>query len=109
MTVAEIKDYIEQEISFREEELKNHEIYVDIKDHINFIDQVKDMLDQLDEQTMSRHSATFLTCRIIDELDVPNSVAETIEQKLMSGKFEEVEKYYVERKKWLEENRVIQE
>ncbi len=49
MTVAEIKEYIIQEISFREEELEHHEIKIDTKDHINSLDHILSMLDELEE------------------------------------------------------------
>lgn len=54
MTVTEIKDFIEQEVSFREEEMKYHETKVDIKDHINCLDQIKSMLDELDDRPKAK-------------------------------------------------------
>lgn len=49
MTVAEIKEYIAERIAEAEQELKNHEIHIDIKNHINILDIVSSMLDELEQ------------------------------------------------------------
>ena len=67
MTVVEIKDYIEQEISFREEEMEHYETKVDIKDHINCLDQIKSMLNEIEEIPQDTEDGDDLSENILKE------------------------------------------
>ena len=54
MTVAEIKEFIIQEISFREEELEHHEIKINTKEHIIYLDYILSMLDELEPNNINQ-------------------------------------------------------
>lgn len=51
MSVRKIQEYIDERIAEAEQELKNHEIHIDIKNHINILDIIKTMLDEVHEDS----------------------------------------------------------
>ena len=51
MSVRKIQEYIDERIAEAEQELKNHEIHIDIKNYINILDIIKTMLDEVHEDS----------------------------------------------------------
>lgn len=51
MSVAEIKEYIDEQEKYARQQIENHEIKMDLKDHINILDNVSSMLDGLELET----------------------------------------------------------
>lgn len=76
MEIVEIKEFIEQEISFREEELEHHEIKIDTKDHINSLDHILYMLDELEDKAdnttewikLTTHGMIRFQCKKCDSI-----------------------------------------